>query len=454
MASTTKAAAVNRHLVAMPYPGRGHINPMLNLCKVIASKSPNLQVTIVVTEEWHGLLTGGAESQPPPPPNLSFGVIQQVVPSESGRGKDFPSFIEATLTKLEAPFERLLDRLEPPPTAVVYDTYLFWAAGVANRRNLPVAAFCTTSATMFTVLCHFDLLVENGHYPLQVSERGSEVVDYIPGLPPTAIRDFPTVFDGDGAKVLHRVLESIPAIQNAEFLLLTSIPELEGDAIDALKSKFSPSTAVLPIGPMIPYFSPRSDFDKDYLQWLDTQPTGSVLYVSMGSFLSTSPAQMDEIIAGITNSGVRYLWVTRGDNLPFKAEEERGCLVRWCDQLRVLSHPAVGGFWSHCGWNSTSEAAFSGVPVLMYPLFWDQLLNGKTAVEEWKMGQRVRRSGGQELVTREEIAEIVIDFMDSAGQGRRKMVESAQRVSQAYRRAVARGGSASSNLDTFLSRIS
>ncbi|KAL8140628.1 hypothetical protein V2J09_006649 [Rumex salicifolius] len=437
------------HLVAVAYPGRGHINPMINLCRLIAAKSPALLITLVVTEEWRDFLTDGSE--PEPPPNLRLGVVAQVVPSAVGRAASFPSFVEAVFTKLEEPVERLVEGLEPPVTAMVYDIYLFWAVRVGSRLGIPVvAAMCPGSTSMLSFFCHFDLLVRNGHFPLQISERGSEVVNYIPGLAPTSISDLPTVFDGDGAKIIDDVLQLVPAIKNTHFLLLTSIPELEGPAVDALQTKF-PATTVLPIGPLIPY-SALPPPSADYLRWLDSQLEGSVLYVSMGSFLSPSAAQTDEIVAGIVDSGVSYLWVTRGDEYSRRLGTERGCLVRWCDQLRVLSHPAVGGFWSHCGWNSSSEAMFAGVPMLTCPVIWDQTLNGKMAAEDWRIGRRVIKSSG--FVTRVEIAKIVREFMDPVGEGRAEVVAAVKRLSHMYRTTVGSGGSAASNLDAFVRRIS
>ncbi|KAK8645697.1 hypothetical protein V6N13_119520 [Hibiscus sabdariffa] len=35
------------HIVAVPYPGRGHVNPMMNLCKLLCSKTPNILITFV-----------------------------------------------------------------------------------------------------------------------------------------------------------------------------------------------------------------------------------------------------------------------------------------------------------------------------------------------------------------------------------------------------------------------
>uniref|UniRef100_A0A2N9FID6 Uncharacterized protein n=1 Tax=Fagus sylvatica TaxID=28930 RepID=A0A2N9FID6_FAGSY len=97
------------HVVAMPYPGRGHINAMMNFCKLLASKSADILISFVVTEEWLGFI--GSD---PKPTNIRFATVPNVIPSEYIRGKDFAGFVEAVNTKVEAPFEELLDRLEPP----------------------------------------------------------------------------------------------------------------------------------------------------------------------------------------------------------------------------------------------------------------------------------------------------------------------------------------------------
>ena len=67
------------------------------------------------------------------------------------------------------PFENLLARLEPTVTTIVSDTLLFWAVDVGNRRNIPVASFWSLSASSFSAILHFDLLVQNGHFPVNSS---------------------------------------------------------------------------------------------------------------------------------------------------------------------------------------------------------------------------------------------------------------------------------------------
>lgn len=440
------------HVVAMPYPGRGHVNPMMNLCKLLVSRRDDILITFVVTEEWLDFI--GSESKPD---SIRFATMPNVIPSELGRAADFPGFVEAVSTKLEAPFERVLDQLGAPVSVILADTYVVWAVGVGNRRNIPVASLWPMPATVFSVFYHFDLLPQNGHFPIEVSERGEELVDYIPGNSPSRIADLPTIFGKNITAVLNRALEAVSKVSKAQYLLFTSIDEIEAQVINTLSTKFP--FPLYPTGAAVPSFKlEHISFKNDlgYSHWLDSQPTNSVLYVSMGSFLSVSSAQMDEIAAGLCDSGVRYLWVARGETSRFqKSCGDMGLVVSWCDQLKVLCHSSVGGFWTHCGWNSTLESVCAGVPMLTFPIFWDQLPNSKLIVEDWKVGWRVKKEGGVEkLVKREEIAELVRRFMDLESDKGKEMRGRVREVQEISRRAIGKSGSCITNLDAFIRDIS
>ncbi|XP_030464329.1 UDP-glycosyltransferase 87A1-like [Syzygium oleosum] len=451
------------HVVALPYPGRGHINPMMNLCKLLASKKPDILITFVVTEEWLGFI--GPE---PKPANVRFAAVPNVIPSELHRAKNFPAFLEAVFTRLEAPVEQLLDRLELPVEAIVADTYMLWAVRVGKRRNIPVATLWTMSISVFAVFHHFEMLKQKGHFPVDLSERGEEEVDYIPGVAKTRLADLPTIFHGNGRQVLGGALECIAWASKADYFLSTSFYELEFPVLDALQSQSQSqlSAPVYCVGPTIPFFDGDGDGDAAYLRWLDSQPRGSVLYISLGSFLSVSKVQMEEMVAGVRDSGVRFLWVARGEtSLIGKAcEEDMGLVVPWCEQLKVLCHPSVGGFWTHSGWNSTLEAIYAGVPMLTCPIFWDQVPNSKQITEDWKIGLRVKKEeeegggggggGNENLVTRQEIARLVRKLMDVESDEGREMRKRARELREACRRAVAKDGSSDRNLDAFISDIS
>ncbi|XP_023512982.1 UDP-glycosyltransferase 87A1-like [Cucurbita pepo subsp. pepo] len=456
MAPTTSSTRRLTHLAAVPYPGRGHINALMNLCKLLSLKNPGVLISFIVTDEWRTFLAAV-----PKPQNIQFLTFPNVIPSELGRADDFPGFFRSVNTVMEAPVQNLLTHLHPPPVVIVADSFLTWATRLGNRLNIPVASFWPMSATVLSIYYHFDLLKENGHFPADLSERGGEIVDYIPGVSETRLADLPTFFSGDGRKVIDLTLEAARSIDKAQFLISTSVYELESSVIDVLKQKFP--FPVYTVGPCTPYFELGSSAPNggggggtnNYLRWLDSQSEGSVLYVSQGSFLSVSSAQMDEIVAGVKASGVRFLWVARRDDGRLKGvDEEAGMVVEWCEQLRVLCHSAVGGFWTHGGWNSTLEGVFAGVPMLTWPIFCDQVPNSKKIVEDWKIGVRFEAVGGRNLVTKVEIAEFVKRFMNSESVEGRAMRKNVMKFREICRRAAAEDGSSDANIDAFLNQIS
>ncbi|KAL8213937.1 hypothetical protein R6Q57_003386 [Mikania cordata] len=156
----------------------------------------------------------------------------------------------------------------------------------------------------------------------------------------------------------------------ANYVLLSTIYELESKPIDALRARLQ--IPVYTSGPNISYsqIEPEISLDRHvYLNWLDSKQPRSVLYVSFGSFLSVSPAEMVEIAYSLTQSGVNFLWVARGEISHVKDIcGDKGLVVEWCDQLRVLLHSSIGGFLTHWGWNSVKECLFSGVLMLNFPI--------------------------------------------------------------------------------------
>ncbi|KAL1205223.1 UDP-glycosyltransferase 87A1 [Cardamine amara subsp. amara] len=444
---------VLRHVVAMPWPGRGHINPMLNLCKRLVRRDQNLTITIVVTEEWLGLIGSN-----PKPNRIHFATLPNIIPSELVRANDFIGFVDAVITRLEEPFEQLLDRLDSPlPTAIIADTYIVWAVNVGIRRNIPVASFWTTSATILSLFIHSDLLATHRHFQVELSEsKLDEIVDYIPGLSPTRLRDLPEIYHGYSHEVFNKFKKCFDELSKAKYLLFPSTYKLEPKAIDFFTSKFD--FPVYATGPLIPFeeLSVRNgDKEPDYISWLNEQPESSVLYISQGSFLSVSETQMDEIVIGVKESGVRFLWVARGGEEKMKEalEGSFGVVVSWCDQLRVLCHKAVGGFWTHCGFNSTLEGIYSSVPMLTFPLFWDQILNAKMIVEDWKVGMRIESKKKELLIRREEIKELVERFMDGESDEGKEMRRMICDLSEICRAAIEENGSSDANLDAFIKDI-
>ncbi|KAL5747108.1 hypothetical protein ACOSP7_024104 [Xanthoceras sorbifolium] len=455
MDSTTPKTTVGCHVVAIPFPGRGHVNPMMNLCNLLASKTHKIFITLVVTEEWLGLIDSDTKFS-----NIRYASIPNVIPSEIGRAANYTAFYEAAMTKMEVPVNQLLGQLEPPVTAIITDVELFWAIRIGNCRNIPVALLCTTSITAFWVQHYFDS-IQDQNFLLDLLEHGGEHEDRIPEISTPNLADLRKCFHGCSRRVIQLILEGCLWVPKAQYLLFNSVYELEDQVYDTLKAEYS--LPIYHIGPAIPFFEFEDNISTsispngaDYLEWLDSHPAGSVLYVSLGSFLSVSSEQMDEIAAGLTSSGVRFLWVVRGETSWLKKIcGDLGLIVPWCDQLKVLCHSSVGGFWTHCGWNSTIEAVFAGQPLLTLPIHFDQHSNEKQIVENWKIGWRVREKARDEnAVSRKEIAKLVQKFMDQESVEVQNIRKGAKEIREICHRAVEKGGSSEKNLDAFINHVS
>ncbi|KAI5082632.1 hypothetical protein GOP47_0002375 [Adiantum capillus-veneris] len=96
--------------------------------------------------------------------------------------------------------------------------------------------------------------------------------------------------------------------------------------------------------------------------------------------------------------------------------KERALLTPWAPQTLVLSHPSVGAFLTHCGWNSVIEAMSMGVPMLTWPYNVDHKGNAQLIVERWKVGLALREWGtDQEAVKREKVEKLVTCLLQKGG---------------------------------------
>jgi UDP:flavonoid glycosyltransferase YjiC (YdhE family) len=195
---------------------------------------------------------------------------------------------------------------------------------------------------------------------------------------------------------LQRIVESA---KNSSGLIINTFNDLE----DASLRKITDGTGipVYAIGPLHKISGGAQSSllaqDRTCLDWLDKQEAASVLYVSFGSLASMNEEELVETAWGLANSGMPFLWVIRPNlvqcsekvGLPDGFQEltrGRGMVVSWAPQQEVLGHHAVGGFWTHNGWNSTLESICEGVPMICRPHFADQMINARYVQEVWKIG--------------------------------------------------------------------
>ncbi|XP_016650832.1 PREDICTED: UDP-glucose iridoid glucosyltransferase-like [Prunus mume] len=131
--------------------------------------------------------------------------------------------------------------------------------------------------------------------------------------------------------------------------------------------------------------------DQNCISWMDKHSHNSVIHASVGRIAFLDSKELAEMVWALANSEHPFLWVVRTNSisLPESFQEtvgERGCITKWAPQKQVLAHSAVGGFWSHCGWNSTIESISEGVPMICQPYFGDQRVNSRYLSQVWAVG--------------------------------------------------------------------
>ncbi|KAH9310610.1 hypothetical protein KI387_025645, partial [Taxus chinensis] len=159
-------------------------------------------------------------------------------------------------------------------------------------------------------------------------EKMRGIIDYIPGLPPLELEDLPTdIQAGDPSNIVHQlVLQQLPFVEEAAWIIGNTVYELETAASDAIKEK----CPLRSIGPLLPSIYQEGKVKEeessvvisrslslweefDCLPWLDSKRRCSVVYVSFGSRAQMSKAQVQEIAKGLMESEQAFLWVVRPD---------------------------------------------------------------------------------------------------------------------------------------------
>ncbi|XP_047978893.1 mogroside IE synthase-like [Salvia hispanica] len=447
------------HIIVLPYHGQGHINPMLQFSKRLATKG--IEITLTTT-----LSNTKAMASTNPSCSINFESIyndhaQGGVAGPSG----FKGFLERFEVAASTNLIHLIKKFQDsnnPVKCLVYDANIAWASKVADEVAIARASFFTQSCA-FVASC----------YPMHCDLAGvvSPVVPPLPmpGLPELRLPNLPSLGPQVGrySPIMRYILSQFDNTEKADWVLFNSFHKLEDEVFNWM-SKLWPVHA---IGPTLPslYLDNRVQHDHDYgfnifnpethtcLKWLDTKAKGSVVYVSFGSAASLTTMQYSEVAkALLTLTSKSFLWVVKPseeNKLPsnFKDIGSSGLVVPWCPQLQVLSHEAIGCFVSHCGWNSTLEAICLGVPVVAMPQILDQVTNAHYVEHVWKVGIKVE-SDEEGLCSSEEIRGCVDAIMagERGGEIRRNVCGWRALAKE----AIEEGGSSDVCIDEFVAKLS
>ncbi|XP_010927315.1 scopoletin glucosyltransferase-like [Elaeis guineensis] len=481
MGSTTQEL----HILFFPFLAPGHIIPTVDLAKLFASRG--VKTTILTT-------TGNASSIQPsidqandscslrhpialsllPLPAAEAGLP---VGCENVTGIPFtdPDTRFKFITMIELlrqPFARVLRELLPD--AVVTDFLLPWTQDIATELAVPRLVFHGTnlfSRCASHCMNHFKVL--------ESVPAGSAQSFVLPGLPHRIEMRRSQFWDPDKIPGLMVLLDQIKNSEERSYgVVANSYYELEPDYAEHYRKVVG--RRVWNVGPVS--LCNRNEMEKsrrgdetsidcnECLSWLNTKKPGSVVYVCFGSMYELPIAQIREIAFGLEASDKPFILAVRvvrgndSDWLPEGFEEEvvgrrKGLIIRgWAPQILILNHEAVGGFVTHCGWNSCLEGVSAGVPMITWPMFAEQFFNERLIVDVLKVGvgvgvvEHAGMGAERRVVTGEEIRRAVGRVMDG-GEEAEEMRRRARELAEMARRAVEEGGSSYADVGKLIDEL-
>ncbi|KAJ4836374.1 hypothetical protein Tsubulata_024132, partial [Turnera subulata] len=430
------------HAVCIPYPAQGHINPMLQLAKVLHFKG--FHITFVNTEYNHRrLLRSRGPAFLHSLSDFRFEAIPDGLPQteDADATQDVPSISDSTSKNCLAPFLDLLRRLNdssssdvPPVTCVVCDGAMSFSLDAAEELGVPAVFFWTPSGCAVSCYTQYHRLIEKGITPMQDASYLTDgyletVIDWIPGIEAIRLKDLPSFIRTTDPNdiMLFFVANEMKRSRRASAVILNTFNTFEQDVLDGLSNIFPRVYSVGPLQLLVEQITDdrlrniRTNLWKeqsDCIKWLDSKEPNSVVYVNFGSITVLTASQLTEFAWGLANSKRYFLWIIRPD-LVGKEEivlppefldetKDRAMVAGWCPQEQVLKHPSIGGFISHMGWNSTLESVAAGVPLLCWPFFADQQTNCWFACNKWGIGMEINE------VKRDEVEKLVRELMEGA----------------------------------------
>ncbi|PON96955.1 UDP-glucuronosyl/UDP-glucosyltransferase [Trema orientale] len=424
-------------IVLYPIPAIGHLISMVELGKLILTTKPSLSIHILVATAPYnaGDTSSYIAAVSAAIPSITFHHLPPVsLPPHLSASSTHHETLIFELIRLNKPIVlQALRSISRNDTvhAVIMDFFCAETLTVPAQLNIPCFFFYTSPASSLAAFFYFPTLHRKSH---QSFKDQNTLLD-IPGLPPIPSSDMPKPILDRNEEAYQHFLDCISYFSESSGMIVNTFESLEPRAVKAISDGLCFPDGVTPpihcIGPLIVTKERRGVVQPESLTWLDSQPSGSVVFLCFGSLGSFSAEQLREIAVGLERSGQRFLWVVRSpvnvaaSGLPdpdldsllpggfLERTRERGLVVKnWAPQVEVLKHDSVGGFVTHCGWNSVLEAVCAGVPMVAWPLYAEQRLNRVVLVEELKLALPMNESENG-FVSANEVEKRVSELMDS-----------------------------------------
>ncbi|KAK1560728.1 hypothetical protein Q3G72_030209 [Acer saccharum] len=474
------------HVFFFPFMAHGHMIPIADMAKLFATRG--VKTSVITTPANAPLFSKTIQRSndlgidmdlkiikfPSAEAGLPEGCenVDAITNADPATSMEMTiKFFKAT-AMLQEPLEQLLREFKPD--CLVADMFFPWATDVAAKFGIPRLVF---HGFNFFSLCTSACIAMYEPHKQVSSDSELFVVPDLPGdikLTRNQLADF---MKSNGETDFTKMLKHMKEAELKSFgVVVNSFYELEPAYADYYRNVLG--KRAWHIGPLSLCNEDKASRGKqtsidenECLKWLNSKKPNSVVYICFGSAANFNSVQLMELAMGLEASGQDFIWVVRKDKKDEDGNEEdwlpegfekriegKGLIIRgWAPQLLILEHEAVGGFVTHCGWNSTLEGiSTAGVPMVTWPVFAEQFYNEKLVTEVLKIGvsvgvQQWTRLVG-DFVKREAIEKAVKEIMvgDKAGEMRSK----AKALGEMARRAVEKEGSSNFDLNALIKELS
>ncbi|KAJ8637200.1 hypothetical protein MRB53_011467 [Persea americana] len=432
-------------IIFYPSPGIGHLISMVELGKRFLQLNPPFSITILITQASFntGSTSPYIQAVQSYFPSISFHQLPPISFPLHSSSPHHEALIFHLLRLNNPLVHQFLLPIASSIRSLIFDFFCHPVLDLTAPLHIPSYCFYTSPASTLAIFLYTPTI----HRLNSASFKDlGDTLFHCPGVPPVPASDMPLPIQDREDDAYHDFLSTARAFPRASGIIINTFESLEPRAVEALRSGACIPDGRTPpvycIGPLTAEAEKREG-GADCLEWLDSQPSRSVVFLCFGSLGVLSERQLKEIAVGLERSGQRFLWVVRSPpsedkSRRFLAPPEpdlvallpegflertkgRGLVVKsWAPQVDVLSHDSVGGFVTHCGWNSVLEALCAGVPMVAWPLYAEQRQNRLVMVKEMRLALPVEE-GQDGWVTAEEVERRVRELTESEeGKGLRE----------------------------------
>lgn len=476
------------HFMLFPMMAPGHMNPMIDIAKLLARRS--LIVSIIttpgnVTRFGPTIHRAAAAGQQIRFIQIRFPAAEAGLPDGYESIDSLPSLemsekFMVALNSTQSDVVRSLEELQPPPSCLISDFGLPWTTQVAQKFSIPRISFHGTSCTALLSSHHI-----KASAILDTLSSDSDRFE-VPNMPHRIVFKKGQFNSGakarDQSAVMKEVWDQVKAAEKTSYgVVVNSFADLEAECVKEYSRV--KGEKVWCVGPVSLCNVDSLDLAErgnkaavdagDCLKWLDLHEPESVIYAALGSLARPTPEQMMELALALEESNRPFVWGLGGASSAALEElfvesgfgertKDRGFLIRgWAPQVLILSHPAIGGFLTHCGWNSTLEGITAGLPLVTWPFVGDQFTNEKLVVEILRIGASVgnetRVMWGEEekagVFVRKDGIKNAIEVVMQRGEEGRERRRRAREVQQKAKIAIQEGGSSCLSLTLLIEDI-